>query len=112
MSNGLKATGLVIGFILFILLLGWIGQGNDFFLYKVFAPKYAKVQREVFVNTPSYILGMNQDLARYYKEWNDTEDQTHRTVIENVIKERFASYNVEDVNSPALQHFLIKTRGF
>ena len=38
----------VLAFILFIVLmlgLGWIATGNDFFLYKYFAPKQEAVRR-------------------------------------------------------------------
>lgn len=49
-----------------ILLLGliWIFQGNDFFLYRTFAPKYEKVRRQTFEQTKSYNQGMIQELPK------------------------------------------------
>lgn len=50
----MKASGIfglvVVGFV-GLFGLTWLVQGNDFFLYKTFAPKYADVQREVFEQT-------------------------------------------------------------
>ena len=57
-----KTVALVL---LIVVLVGlgitWLAQGNDFFMYKVFAPRYATVQRQVFEQTPSYVKGMVQE---------------------------------------------------
>lgn len=76
------AKDILVGFLVLVLLLGviWIVQGNDFFMYKVFAPKYEKARREVFVNTPSYIAGKQQYLARLHFEWLNS-DAGHREAI-------------------------------
>lgn len=58
----LKEIGAVIGIIVTILGLVWVLQGNDFFMYKFFAPKYEEARRQVFENTPSYKWGMLQEL--------------------------------------------------
>jgi hypothetical protein len=49
-------------FIVLSLGLGWIAEGNNFFLYKFFAPKYAAVQRQTFEQTKSYNQGMIQEM--------------------------------------------------
>lgn len=47
----------IVVFLIMVFVVSWLIQGNGFFLYKVFAPKQAAVQREVFENTPSYVRG-------------------------------------------------------
>lgn len=52
-----------------ILVLMWVFMGNNFFLYKVFAPMFEQTRREVFENTKSYQQGMVQDLSRIREEY-------------------------------------------
>ena len=52
--NPFKVVGSVLGIVVVCLGFGWIATGNDFFLYKVFAPKYEQVRRETFEQTKSY----------------------------------------------------------
>jgi hypothetical protein len=59
-TRGIVAT--VVLSIMGILALTWIVQGNDFFMYKVFAPEYEKVRRQTFEETKSYRQGMTQEL--------------------------------------------------
>ena len=110
--NKLKAAGLVILFIIAILGLTWMSQGNQFFMYKIFAPQYEKVNREVFENTPSYVIGKNNDLANYYREWNKAKTQEDKNIIETVIKSQFDGIKSEDIHSQDLRDFLTKVRGF
>lgn len=71
-----------IGLLVVLALLGvtWLAQGNDFFLYKVFSPRREAVRREVFENTPSYVNGKRQYLARLHHEWENA-DAGHREAI-------------------------------
>ena len=68
--------GVVLLALFAVLGITWIAQGNSFFLYKFFAPKQAAVERQVFENTPSYQLGMVQELRNYQDQWvTATADQ-------------------------------------
>lgn len=70
-SKGQVGIGILV-FVLFVILcLGgsWLTMGNDFFLYKFFAPKMENVRREVYINTQSYNQGMAQDLDNYYADY-------------------------------------------
>ena len=51
-------------FVLLVVCFGgaWLVQGNDFFLYKVFAPKYEDVRRDTFEHSKAYRDGMVKDL--------------------------------------------------
>lgn len=41
----MKTVAVILGVLLVILGLTWLFQGNDFFMYKVFAPRQEAVRR-------------------------------------------------------------------
>jgi hypothetical protein len=97
---------------LFIILtgaLGWAIQGNDFFMFKFFAPKYANVQREVFENTKSYRQGMVQQLQQLQLEYARTTDANAKATIRSVVLHRYADFP-EDACDSDLRAFLRQMR--
>ena len=58
----MKIVGICVLAIILLLGLGWLVTGNDFFLFKVFAPKYEQVRRETFEQSKAYNQGMIQEL--------------------------------------------------
>lgn len=97
-----------VGVVLAILAVVWIAQGNDFFLYKVFAPKYAEVQRKVFTNTPSYVQGMTQELQNMQFEYVQA-DSAHKDALASIILRRAATID-NALLPPELQSFIQKLR--
>ena len=61
----------ILGFLCLIGLfgLGWLAQGNDFFLYKVFAPKVEGVRRQTFEQSKAYNQGVVQELDKQYQDY-------------------------------------------
>ena len=98
----MKVVGIVILAIILILGLTWIGQGNDFFLYKVFAPKREEVRREVFEQTKSYQQGMVQDLRRMQREYV-TADEEHKAALASVILHTAADFPEEEMPADVAQ---------
>jgi hypothetical protein len=75
----------VVFIVLVILLgLGWFVQGNDFFMYKFFAPKQEQVRHDVFKNTQAYTDGMVQELQQYMLEY-DKANPGHKAALKTVI---------------------------
>ena len=97
MKNTLKIAELFICLIVLILALSWLFAGNEFFLYKFFAPKQAVVEREVFINTPSYILGINQQIQNemfsYYEKTNN------QAPMASLILQQTAAFPIEQMTS-------------
>ncbi len=79
-----------------ILALSWLFQGNDWFMYKVFAPKYEQVRRETYEQTKSYKQGSVQRLDSLCTQVADA-DQGHKPMINDVINHEFVEWNTEDV---------------
>ncbi len=97
MKQTLQIIGAFIALIIIILTLSWIFTGNDFFLYKYFAPKQAAVERQVFLNTPSYINGMNQqiqdEMFKYYENTNNQE------IISSLVLQQTAQFPLDQMTS-------------
>jgi len=58
----MKYALIAVGALALMLGLTWILTGNEFFLYKFFAPKQEAVRREVFEQTKSFIDGSIRDI--------------------------------------------------
>ncbi len=90
-------VGIVIGFFVLIFGLTWIGEGNDFFLYKVFAPKRAAVERQVWEQSPNYIKTMVQELENMQVQYVQTKDPEAKATLAGVILHRASGF---DLNNP------------
>ena len=112
MNDDKVPVGKIVGFgllaLVVILGLTWIGQGNDFFMYKVFAPATAKVQRQVFENTPSYNQGMIQELQNMQFQYEQV-DSAHKDALRSIILHRVAGYG-EAKLPPDFQAFVDKLK--
>ena len=88
---------IIILFIVAILGLTWIGQGNDFFLYKYFGPKYEQQRREIFEQSKAYNQGMIQELQAMQREYIKATPEQQESLA-SVIMHDYADYN--DRNLP------------
>lgn len=76
------AVVLIIAVFLAVVLgLTWIIQGNDFFMYKFFAPKMEQVKREVFEKSKEYQHGTIQELDKMRLEYVKTNDADIKAAI-------------------------------
>lgn len=83
-------------------------MGEDFFLFRMFAPKYEAVRRETFEQSKAYNQGQTQQLARYYDEYSHA-DKGHKDAIRSIVLHEFADY--DDSKLPSyLQQFLTSLR--
>ena len=106
--NPFKVVGSVLGVIAVCLLLGWLATGNDFFLYKVFAPKYEQVRRETFEQTKSYNQGMIQELQNMQFEYAKANPE-QKDALASIILHRAADYP-EDRMPSDLRSFIAELK--
>ena len=102
--------GKIVAWFLFaivvILGLTWLVQGNEFFLYKFWAPKQEAVRREVFENTKSYNQGMIQELQNMQFQYVQA-DAAHKAALASIILHQSADYNLDDPRVPSsLRQFI------
>ncbi len=100
---------LVIILLVVVLLgLSWLVQGNEFFLYRYFAPKRAAVEREVFENTKSYKECMAQEVRAVQLDYLKA-DENHKQALRSFILHKVADYDIN--NLPVdLQEFIRQLR--
>lgn len=99
---GIFVTPILIAFILELVGLGF---------FKFFEPKREDIRREIFENTKSYTHGVQQDLGKYYREYQ-LADNDGRAVIRATINMRFAEVDASKLQSVQLQNFLREMRGY
>ena len=87
-----KAIGTGLLVIVCIFAFMWIVQGQDFFMYKFWAPKYEDVRRETFENTKSYKQGMVQELENMQFEYVKA-DSAHQDALASIILHRAADFD-------------------
>ena len=91
------AKSILVGLFVFLLALillfgvGWLSEGNDFFMYKFFAPKREAVRRQVFENTKSYTQGMVQELRGYQVAYLQAGTNS-QMALASVILHEYADY--------------------
>jgi hypothetical protein len=94
-----------------ILTVVWIVQGNDFFLYKVFAPQYEQTRREVFEQSKAYNQGMIQELLNMQQEYLRASTE-HQQALKSIILHRSADFNLDQPQVPAfLRAFIQELQG-
>ena len=72
--------------------VGWFAEGNEFFMYKFFAPKQEAVRRQVFEETKSYNQGMIQEISNMQFEYIKASPE-HKAALAQIILHRVADYN-------------------
>lgn len=104
----MKVALAVFGFIVGILALTWIAQGNEFFLYQFFAPRQAAVERKVFEQTKSYNQGMLQELENMEFQYMQATP-VQQAALADIILHRAADFPEENL-TPELRSFISKLR--
>lgn len=80
-------------------------------MFKFFAPLHRDVERKVFENTKSYTHGIQQDLGKYYGEYQAADD-AGKAAIKATILIRFAEVDGSKLQNPQLRQFLTEMRGY
>lgn len=84
----------VLGFFVFVLGMAWIVQGNEFFLYRYFAPKQEAIRREVFEQSKAYNQGMIQELQNMQFEYVKVAPES-KEALASIILHRAADYPLD-----------------
>ena len=72
--------------------LSWLLMGNEFFLFKVFAPRVEQVRRETFEQSKAFNQGMIQELQNMQFEYVKADDD-HKAALASIILHRAADYD-------------------
>lgn len=80
-------------------------------LKETFGVKLKDADRKIYEQSKSYVHGKQQDLAKYYEEYQST-DGPGKQAIKNLIQMNFADLEKEDISNEILQVFLVEMRGY
>jgi hypothetical protein len=83
----MKTFFIIIGVIVGILLFTWLVEGNNFFLYKYFAPQKEQVRHDVFKNSQAYTDGMVEELQSYMLEYNKADAEAKAALKTVIIRQ-------------------------
>jgi hypothetical protein len=92
----LAIVGGVLLAIVIVTAVSWAIMGNDFFLYKFFAPKQAAVERQVFEQSPSFNKGMVQNLTNEQFDYLKEKDPNAKKAMRDSILHEVSGYNLND----------------
>ena len=106
--NILKGVGILVAFLAVIFVVGLFGLG----WMKFFEPRKENIRREVFEQTKSYVHGKTQDLAKYYQEYQNAGTEADKAAIKEIVRLRFAEFDMACLNSLRLKRFLVEMRGY
>src|ERR1017187_2836289 len=97
-----------IAVMLAVFALGFVIQGEDFILYRYFAPKQEAVRRQVFEKTKSYNQGYVQELAGLQFPYVQA-DKSGKAAVADMILHGAADYPQEKL-PPELYAFIQQLR--
>lgn len=90
--------------------LGWVAQGNQFFLYKVFAPQYEAVRRDVMIESRAYSEATTREFYRLRLQYAQAKTEDEKATIRAMARHEAAAF--DRARLPAdLQSFLIQIGG-
>lgn len=82
-----------LGGLLGITAIMWVVMGNDFFLYKMFAPKMEQIRRETFEQSKAYNQGMVQELENMQFQYVQAQPEQQKALAP-IILHRAADYDI------------------
>jgi len=96
-------------------VLGAAGFGLgvlDLKMSKFFGVRRANIKREIFKENKSHVEGMISDLAKFKYEYETEENDIAKQAIENLIRDRFANFDLDNIDNYGLKQFLVSIRGY
>lgn len=106
-----KAILTVVAFFAIIFGSIWLVQGNNFFMYRFFAPREEQVRHDTFKQSQAYNDGMANDLAQKQLAYAQTSDTNAKLIILSNLYHEFASYDLTKL-PPESQLFLSNVRSY
>lgn len=103
-SENMALVLLAVASVLGALALMWLAYGNQFFLYKFFAPKVEEVRRETFEQSKAFKDGANQNLWALRLEYEKASPELKPSVA-HLIRAQAAGVSRDSLD-PELRRFL------
>lgn len=85
----LAGIGLLIAMLAIAFLFGW----SDVLYTKTVGKAKQDASRVVYEETNSFTKAKRQEIIKYYKEWQDTDDPEERKAIESILVMSLADFD-------------------
>ena len=72
---------------------------------KFFGPKFKEVERDIWEESPSRVLGATQEIAKSMVEWNRAEDIVEKNAICAYLRNSYPDLTPEKINDNTLRTF-------
>jgi hypothetical protein len=98
-EDEIKPGKIIAGCLVFLMLclaLDWVFAGQNFFLYRFFAPREEAVRRQVYEQTKSFQDGSKRRLGDLCNQ-AATADEGHKPMINDMIVHEFSSWNLDEI---------------
>lgn len=99
-----------LGFVAWIIGLGFVIGGGLLIYQKTLSIQHANAERQIFKESKSYNEGMVQDLSRDKLELSQTKDNDARNAIIEHILEKYSNFDENRIENRDLRSFLIDIR--
>lgn len=76
-----------------------------------FGVQNANIERKIFKENKTHIEGMASDLAKYRHELSQEKDETAQQAIKDLIRSKYADFDINKLQDYSLQQFLREIRG-
>lgn len=96
-----------IGVIAVVIGLGWIVQGNSFFMFQVFAPKYEAVRRDTMIQSRAYSEATTREMYRLKLQYQQAKGDDEKATIRAMTLHEAEAFDRNRL-PPDLQSFLIQ----
>ncbi len=103
-----KIVGVILLATIVVLGLSWAFTGNDFFLYKVFAPKMEQVRHDTFKQSQAYNDGMASQLENMQFKYAQADAEA-KGALAPIILHTVGAYDTTKL-PPDLQAFVSKVK--
>jgi len=107
MNDVTKVVVCIVGFVVFIIGISWISMGNEFMLYKYFAPKQEAVRTKVYRESQAQQDGMINELQKMQIEYASASPEG-KLIIADAVVSRSAQFTGQ--LTPSLDAFVSKCK--
>lgn len=94
----MKTALYIITGILCFLALIFVLEYYNFMSYQFFGVHRANVNRQIYEQSQSYVMGKKQELNKMMLEFKTSNDEISRKAIKNLVAHNFAEFNEDDAD--------------
>ena len=109
MKDSFSVIGIGLFAIIAVVGVTWVAQGDQFFLYKVFAPLNESVRRDTMLQSRAYSEATARELFRLKIQYEEAKTDDERQTIKAMVRQEYGAIDIHLLPSE-LQAFVVSSR--